>query len=232
MFLVVLAYSVVQFSGYIIFRNRLCGGGIVVLCAMARPAPDHDFIMPIYRRSRTVSDSQGAFSTVPRGYHQPHVDAHDERNLSFSVYRELYEELFGGEEVERGTRHYHPDWFFPRCEPLQWLLNHPESYTLECTGFGMNLRLGDYTFVILLAVHDEDFYRLYGRRITGNWEASESVDDRRRISSKKPEILSSLIGNAAQWDGAALFAFVEGLRRLEKLDKEIGAGRVNLPQIE
>ena len=29
------------------FRDRLCGGGIVVLCAMARPAPDNDFLMPI-----------------------------------------------------------------------------------------------------------------------------------------------------------------------------------------
>jgi transcriptional regulator with XRE-family HTH domain len=209
------------------FRDRLCGGGIVVLTAMARPAPENDFIMPIYRRSQRVSDSQGAFTTVPRGYHQPMVVADTERNLSFSVYRELYEELFGGEDAERGVRHYRPDWFFRKSEPLQWLLTHPEAYTLECTGFGMNLRLGDYTFVILLAVHDEEFYRRYGDFITDNWEASEEVGDKQLISSKHFEKLSGLIQNATQWDGAALFGFVEGLLRLRQLASQ----RVNLPEI-
>jgi len=106
-------------------------------------------------------------------------------------------------------------------------LDHPDAYTLEGIGFGINLRLGDYTFVVLLAVRDEDFYRHYGRLITGNWEASLSVGDRQRISSEDFEKLSSLIQDATQWDGAALFAFMEGLLRLQQLDSQ----RVNLPKI-
>ena len=73
----------------------------------------------------------------------------------------------------------------------------------------------------------KNFFASMGILITGNWEALNVVGGRQLISSKDFDKLSSLIQNSTQWDGAALFAFVEGLLRLQRLYPQ----RVDLPKI-
>ena len=81
---------------------------------------ENDFYFPTNRRGWEVSTGRGRFGTLPMGYHQHGIDAEAEIRPSFTVFREIYEELFGGKEVEQGKGLKH-DWFFGQCEPLRWL---------------------------------------------------------------------------------------------------------------
>ncbi len=212
-------------SGLLNFRGRMCAGGLAVLFAMARPEPHNDFVIPIQRRSRLVADAQGMLSVIPKAFHQPMVDSYAELNPSFTAYRELYEELFSGEEVEKGVRRLKVDWFFQECEPLRWFRDHKGAYNFECTSFGINLVSGNYEFGGLLAVRDEDFWRRYGHLLVTNWEVSEA--EGLLVSSSDPQQLSELI-RMPEWAGEGLFSFAEGLRRLKMLEPR----RVNLPNME
>lgn len=206
-------------------KTRICAGGINVLFAMARGAPYHDFAIPIQRRSRAVSDGQSRISVIPKAFHQPMIDPRAEVNLSSTVYRELYEELFGGLEAEKGPRRLRPDWFFGEFEPLKWFLNHHGAYELECTCFGLNLITGNYDFGILLAVRDESYWKEFSHLLMTNWEVLDSSEP--VVSSKNSHQLSSLI-QRSEWATEGLFSFVEGLKRLGVLDRK----KVNLPDIE
>ena len=212
-------------SSFADFRGRMCAGGLAVLFAIARPKPHSDFVIPIQRRSRLVAEAQGMLCVIPRAFHQPMVDSHAEINPSFTAYRELYEELFSGEEVEKDVRRLKADWFFQECEPLRWFRDYKGAYNLECTSFGVSLVSGNYEFGILLAVRDEDFWRQYGHWLVTNWEVSEVGG--LLVSSSDPQQLANLI-QMPEWDGAGLFSFVEGLKRLKMLEPK----RVNLPNME
>jgi transcriptional regulator with XRE-family HTH domain len=208
------------------FRRRVCAGGAVTLLAIARPAPFNDFAIPVKRRSSIVADSPGMLSVIPKGFHEPSVDAWAERRPSFTVYRELFEELFGGDEIERDVQRLKHDWFFDTSEPLRWFREHRDAYDLELTSFGISLMSGNYELATLLVVRDEEFWTRYGYLIRTNWELEKGGLDGPFVSSKEAQQLSRFI-QRSEWDDPSLFSFVEGLQRL----RHIAPDRVQLPDI-
>lgn len=206
------------------FPARMCVGGPIVVFAMARPKPDNDYVIPIQRRSKAVTDSQEMLSVIPQAYHQHMVDEKKEINLSSSVFREIFEELFEGEEAEKKPRRLKHDWYMHESEPMNWLLKHRDAYTLQIICAGINLHVGSYEFGVLCAIHDPAFWTKYGSKIKANYEANPGIEG---VSSLEISRLRNLF-RSPEWASEGLFAFVECMKRLEALDPK----KVRLPSFE
>jgi hypothetical protein len=200
--------NVTRFEDY---DSRVCAGGIEVTLAMARG--EGDFVVPIQRRSAAVGENQGLLAVMPCAFHQPMVDALEEVNPISSVYREIFEELFEGEETEKDVRHITHDWYFKKHPALRWLRKHKHNVTVMCTCFGLNLMAGNYEFGVLMVVHDPAFWRRFGGEISYNWEACNV----RTTMTGPTGDLSRLIADEA-WADASLLSLVEGLTRLKALE--------------
>jgi len=209
------------------FDNRVCAGGVATVFALAREKP-MDFVIPLQKRSMSVSGAPGMRSVIPKAFHQPMVDSAAETRLSHTVYRELFEELFSGGETERKVRRLKHDWFLEECEPLKWLVDNEsekDSFELVCTSFGIDLVYGNYEFAILLCIQNPEYWNIFGHLLVTNWEASEV--DTLLVSTADSDLLSGIISKR-DWTGDSLVSFVEGLKQLKKLDPK----RVNLPDME
>jgi hypothetical protein len=216
--------SVLDLSG------RLCAGGVLALCAIARPADRYrgpaDYALLVQQRSETVLNAAGRLAVIPKGFHQPMNDVRADAQVGVTLLRELEEELFGRGEVDitattrRIAAPMHPG---RTSEPLRWLLEEPGRLHMECTGFGLNLVSGNYEFACLIVVDDDEFWMRYGGHIEANWESTGL----RVYSSLDRELLSELVSEES-WSNEGLFAFCEGLRRLA----QIGGDRVNVPAME
>lgn len=207
------------------FDGRVCAGGPACLIAIARP--EGDYALLIQERSRTVVNVAGRIAVIPKAFHQPTVDAFSEFRVAMTVERELEEELLGRLDLELLTpdsdRRASPTHLLNQSEPMGWLRSHPESYRIECSGFGINMVTGNYEFACLVAVEDPRWWQTYGHRIEGNWEALRL----RCVSSRDTAGIAALVGDA-RWSNEGLFAFIEGLRRLAALESH----RVAIPAIE
>jgi hypothetical protein len=210
--------------------GRVCAGGVLALCAIARPrdpfrgAPDYALLVQV--RSGHVLNAPGRLAVIPKGFHQPLSDIRADARVGATLVRELEEELFGRSDIDatirdgRAADPMHPG---RRSEPMRWLTGEPDRMRMECTGFGLNLVSGNYEFASLVVIEDEEFWRRYGGHVEANWEASGL----RLYSSLDHELLEELITQEA-WSNEGLFALLQGLRRL----RELGGGRVDLPAIE
>lgn len=240
------------------FSGRMCAGGASCLLAMARPEPFNDYEILIQLRSPLNVDGQGLISVIPQAFHQPTTpDAADQVGLASTVFREIYEELFCGKEVQEQTRRIHPDWYFKESPPFHWLHDHSEAYTSECLSFGVNLVSGDYEFAVLVAIHDPAFYDQFSAKMEPNWEPGRvsryyskrsvdyeglekrpgrTIDDLLDLIAKPrwealdlpPDLLEIYQGKPLGWTGEGLQALIAGLKRLEALDTEREEMRINL----
>jgi hypothetical protein len=212
------------------FSSRLCAGGVLALCAIARPADPYrgpaDYALLVQKRSENVLNATGRLAVIPKGFHQPMNDVRADAQIGVTLLRELEEELFGRGEVDitASTRRIaapmHPG---RTSEPMRWLLEEPDRLQVECTGFGLNLVSGNYEFASLIVIEDDEFWARYGGHIEANWESTGL----RVYSSLDRELLGELISEES-WSNEGLFAFCEGLRRLAQL----GGDRVNVPAME
>ncbi|KMS92330.1 hypothetical protein [Prauserella rugosa] len=210
--------------------SRVCTGGALALCAIARPAGLHgdaDYLLLVQQRSGNVLNANRQLSVIPKGFHQPMADLRGDTRLGLTLLREAEEELFGRDDIDntlgdqRSADPMHPSRL---TAPMRWLLERPvgERIRMECTAFGFNLVSGNYEFPSLIVIEDEEFWVQYGGQVEANWEASNL----RRYSTRDPELLTELISEVT-WSNEGLFAFLQGLRRLS----EIGGQRVKLPSI-
>lgn len=206
------------------FRERICAGGITMVFAMPRPKPYNDFIFPIQQRSASVADGQGMLSIIPRGFHESLTDQQKDVAPSISCYREVYEELFGGKEVEKHTERLRHDWFFGERQ-MRWFIDHKESYELICTCFGVDMVSGNYQFGTVLIIHDEEYWDTFGREMEANWEGKERTT--RIISTKDSAAVEKLI-KQGNWTGEGLQTLCEGLFYLKKKYPR----RLSLPNIK
>lgn len=207
------------------YSERLCAGGTNILLAFRRADPD-DFVFFVKRRSSKVSTGKGILSLLPSGMHQPttRANAQEESSVAVTVFREMYEELFGGKEVEGEDRHLKPLWFMGDSR-LAWFVEHRRSFKLEIVSFGLNLLDGTYEFGVLLAIRDPRYWDEFG----DDMEPNEEFDDAetRPFSTMDADRLSSLLTNPRCAD-VSLIALVEGLKRLHELEPR----RVRLPRIK
>lgn len=207
------------------FRERMCAGGIHVTMAFQRPDPHDDYVIPIQRRSRVTSEGQDMISVLPQAFHQPTVDPQHEVNLQESFYREVYEELFGGEEAVSGLRRLQYDWYKHESPQVKWFAEHPNEFRLVLTGFGLNMISGNYEFSLLCVVRSPAYWNEYGHKMITNWEADALSTP--LISSRDREGIERLILQP-QWTGSGLFSFARGLYYLAALEP----GKVSLPQMK
>jgi len=204
------------------FSQRICVGGIAMVFAISRPEPDHDFVFPIQQRSKTVADGPGMYTIVPRGHHQSMRDAAKEVAPSVSAYREIFEELFRGKEVEKDCTRLQHDWFCSEEPAMKWFYDNPESFDLECTCFGIDMVSGNYQFGMLLVIHKESIYKQCASKMDENWESAKG--NTKFVSSKDQVWLAKLI-KKPNWTGEGLITLIEGLKRLSAMDPQ----RVKMP---
>ncbi|WP_205623103.1 hypothetical protein [Sciscionella marina] len=132
--------------------NRLCVGGTLALCAIARPAtllrPAADYALLVQERSGRVLNAARRLAVIPKGFHQPLTDYRSDARLGATLLREMEEELFGRDDIDNTvTQDRHADPMHPSrlSEPMRWL-TESGAVRLECTGFGYNLISANYGF--------------------------------------------------------------------------------------
>jgi hypothetical protein len=209
--------------------SRMCAGGVLALCAFARPADplrgDADYLLLVQERSGHVLNAARRLAVIPKGFHQPLTDVRADAQLGMTLMREMEEELFGRGELDntigqqRRADPMHPSRL---SEPMRYLREAPGRMRLECTAFGLNLVSGNFELASLIVIEDEEFWSRYGGVVEANWESSAL----RRYSSRDDDLLSELINDVA-WSNEGLFAMTQGLHRLA----ELGGHRVRLPPI-
>ena len=214
--------------------NRVCSGGVLTLLAVARPKPHNDFVVLAQRRSAAVSDSPGLLSVIPKAFHQPSVLPHSQALASevapsATIYRELFEEVLGGREVELADRDLQPMWFVDQSKPLRWLRERPDSYEALCVGLGINLLSGNYEIGTLLVIHDPKFWCAFEQVLRPNWEVANLIrcSTMPAASASPRRGLSGLIRATDEWTSEGLMVLVEGLAYLQRQFPE----RVSLPAI-
>jgi hypothetical protein len=186
-----------------------------------------DYVLFTHERSSTVPNLAGKLATIPKGFHQPTGEPAHEVRPSATVRRELEEELLGRQELEQVEphTHNHVDLLHAQqlTEAMAWLLDRPDAFRVECTGFGFNLVTGNYEFAGLVVVEDEGWWDRFGHLVESNWEA-ERVN---RDSTLDTARLEALVEDP-RWGNESLFCLLQGLRRL----REVGeANRVAAPTI-
>ncbi|XVV00791.1 hypothetical protein ACQPW3_25605 [Actinosynnema sp. CA-248983] len=210
--------------------GRVCAGGVVALCAIARPKDrfrgEADYALLVQERSDGVLNGAGRLAVIPKGFHQPLNDVRGDARIGATLLRELEEELFGRAEVDTTlgeVRAAAPMHEGRRSAPMRWLEDVPGRLRVECTGFGFNLVSGNYEFAGLVVIEDEEFWPLFGGQVEANWEAAGL----RLYSSRDGELVTDLVAQES-WSNEGLFGLLQGLRRL----REIGGERVELPVVE
>ena len=219
-----------DFDAVLDVSSRLCAGGVLALCAIARPADVYrgaaDYALLIQERSEHVLNAARQLAVIPKGFHQPLADYRSDAQVGATLRREMEEELFGRSDIDTtvspqvAAAPMHPSRL---SEPMRWLTGVPDALRMECTGFGLNLVSGNYEFACLIMIDDEEFWQQYGGRIEANWESVGL----RLYSTLDPELLADLVADDC-WSNEGLFALLLGLRRLG----EVGGKRVNLPAVQ
>lgn len=198
------------------YPNRLCAGGTNILLAF-RISDRDDFMFILKRRSGGVSTGRHVMSLIPSGMHQSstYFVAQEETSVAATVYREMDEELFGGEEVDPEDRSIEPLQFM-RKPHLAWFQQNPNAFTLEIVSFGLNLVDGTFEFGVLLVVNDPTYWDQYGEeKVVLNEEFDKTIF--RPFYTHETNRLLSVMTSGKCAD-TSLIALVEGLRRLQQLE--------------
>jgi hypothetical protein len=183
--------------------------GVEALIAFQR---ENDYLFIIQKRAKELSETPGGYAVLPAAIHQHMIDIDKEKHLINTLYREIYEELFGGEEVSGKTRHISHDWYFKSSTSLKELR---DQSNVICTGGGMNLNNGFFDFSLLVRVTNSSYWDDHCHKMKTSWEASEI--DNPILSTNQPEKIEQILKKES-WLANSRFAFEQGLIKLQTLD--------------
>lgn len=192
--------------------RRFCAGGVGVLFAVRT---DDGYMLLLQRRSNRVTDGRKLLALVPTSFHQPAVDPYEELRPYASVVRELYEEVYGGDDASRPKDVMRWDWFMGKSPAMLFLRDHPELWEATVTGFGFNATLGNYEFATVLRIHDVSFWNAAMEELK-NWEVHGFI--RLRLPQDHSRVLQIL--SQRDWTGESRFHFVQGLLYLCKVEPD------------
>lgn len=204
------------------FKSRICSSGMGMVLAFARGGPNNDFVIPMQIRSAQVSDARGKFAVIPKGYHQPCVDDAMEINIHWTGLREVFEEIFKGEEAERDIEVFKHDWYCDNFAFMEYFRDHVGAFNYEMIACGIDAITGSFEMTLLLVVRDTWYWKKYGSSMEKMWESKEV---KTFSTMDENEIKSLFIQN--DWSSESIFHLAEGLIRL----KELVPNRVRLPEI-
>ncbi|WP_141581107.1 hypothetical protein [Actinomadura sp. WMMA1423] len=129
----------------------------------------------IQRRSHSVSIYGGALAVVPVFGCQS-MDLSDRTPVSIfhNFLREVYEELYGGEEVEKRGNRVDPTWFYQEL-PIAGLIAAREAGRMEfrVLGFGFDGLNGEVDVCGLAYIKDPGFARRELPTLKANWEIQD-----------------------------------------------------------
>ncbi|MCA1604012.1 MAG: hypothetical protein LC775_00665 [Acidobacteria bacterium] len=113
---------------------RLCAGGALALCAIARPFDRYrgvaDYALLIQQRSNQVLNATRRLAVIPKGFHEPLTDYRADAQIGATLRREMEEELFGRTDVDstvserRAAAPMHPDRL---SVPIAYAWSAPDS---------------------------------------------------------------------------------------------------------
>lgn len=196
--------------------RRLCVGGVNVTFAMRRPAPWNDFAIPIQRRSRMLSADQFLLAVLPTAYHQHGVDPDVGIRFGLTVLREVFEELFGGDEVQRNVSRLREDWFLDESPPLRWLQRHAGQWKMTITGSALNLSQGNYELAILFVVEDPTFWKKFSSKMVSSWESEPELSP---LVGTRNEKIMNIVLAAKDWNPPSYWSLCLGLKLLAECDR-------------
>ncbi|MEP7246002.1 MAG: RelA/SpoT domain-containing protein [Gammaproteobacteria bacterium] len=194
--------------------RRTCAGGVAALFAFRRKELD-DFGILLSARSTEVADAPGHMSIVPKAAHGPVVGNYDEEvKIYRTIIREIYEEIFGGDDAERVPGETAADWYVDRCPAVKELVDGTAGCQVNVTSIGIDTKQGNYLVTALIAVDSPDYWVKHEAAMTHMWEHK----------SRKPTIISSKDTSALvraitdyEWSHDALVGYCEGLLELKRL---------------
>ena len=129
----------------------------------------------VQRRSHSVSIYGGALAVVPVFGCQT-LDLTDRTPVSLfhNFLREVYEELYGGIEVERRGGRVEPRWFY-REPPIARLLEAQEAglFEFRLLGFGYDALNGEMDLCGLARMTDAGFGERELAEMSSNWEIQD-----------------------------------------------------------
>jgi hypothetical protein len=210
------------------FDARICAGGMGALFAVARAGTARpEFLIPVQRRSGSVADGRGQLALLPKGFHQDCAGVSDEVDIRWTLWRELYEEVFDGKEAQGDAVTLGHDWYLQDCPGVAWF-HQPDQRGFRCesVAFGLNAINGNYEFAKVLAVTDETYRRTFQRDMLFTSEEFADPKGIKLSSQRRDHIKNTLL--LPDWTSEGLFQFVEGLLWLKDELPEW----VDLPDIE
>lgn len=148
--------------------------GFGMQCAFVFPEEGRLRVL-IQRRSHSVSIYGGALAVVPVFGCQS-MDLSDRTPVSIfhNFLREVYEELYGGEEVEKRGNRVDATWFY-REPPIAGLIAAMDAGEMEfrILGFGFDALNGEVDICGLAYIKDPQFARRELPLLKANWEIQE-----------------------------------------------------------
>ncbi|MGW3766502.1 hypothetical protein [Actinomadura verrucosospora] len=148
--------------------------GFGMQCAFVFPEEGRLRVL-IQRRSHSVSIYGGALAVVPVFGCQS-MDLSDRTPVSIfhNFLREVYEELYGGEEVEKRGNRVDATWFY-REPPIAGLIAAQDVGEMEfrILGFGFDALNGEVDICGLAYIKDPQFARRELPLLKANWEIQE-----------------------------------------------------------
>jgi hypothetical protein len=212
-------------SSILATERRICAGGFIVL--LAARTPDEDLALVVQRRSVTVSDEPGALTPVPRAFHGPETDPSVEYDMSIVVYREIWEELFGGED--RPTNAISPLHFLDKCPAVNELFEgRGSNHVLAPTGLMWDLYRGNFIVCYCLHVTDPAWWARYSRQMELNWEF-DNIRKNTPVFAGRGGITALL--HSREWALDSYFSFIEGVRWLASREDHISRLAQEIPKL-
>lgn len=148
--------------------------GFGMQCAFVFPEEGRLRVL-IQRRSHSVSIYGGALAVVPVFGCQS-MDLSDRTRVSVfhNFLREVYEELYGGEEVEKRGSRVDPTWFYQE-PPIARIIAAAENGGMDfrILGFGFDALNGEVDICGLAHIKDPEFARRELPTLKANWEIQD-----------------------------------------------------------
>jgi hypothetical protein len=167
----------------------------------------------IQQRAANVSSYGGALAVVPVFGCQTN-DLTDQTKLSLfhNFLREVYEELYGGVEVERATSRLDCFWFY-RTPPIERILEAQRNHLVDwrLLGFGFDTLNAELDLMALALFHRGRFTEREFSEMRGNWE----INRIQALDLFGDDLTELIMGD--EFSAGSVYAIIEARKLLSRV---------------